>query len=65
MSEADARRLRRLAEELEEIGMPPGAGDPIFLEEVDYALRPVVFERRTASSGTILRPSAKRLSWWP
>jgi hypothetical protein len=63
MSEANARRLRRLAEELEEIGMPPGAGDPMFLEEVDYALRPVVFERRIASSGTILRPSAKPANW--
>ena len=42
MSEANARRLGRLADELEEIGMPPGAADPMFLEEVDYALRPVV-----------------------
>jgi hypothetical protein len=63
MTEADARRLRRLAEELEEIGMPAGAADPMFLEEVDYALRPVVHERRVASNGAILRPSLDASEW--
>jgi hypothetical protein len=62
-SEADARRLRRLAEELEEIGLPAGAGDPMFLEEVDWALRPLVHERRVASTGALLRPSLDAAEW--
>jgi sensor domain DACNK-containing protein/DisA checkpoint controller-like protein len=62
-SEADARRLRRLAEELEENGLPAGAGDPMFLEEVDWALRPAVHERRVASTGAILRPSHDAAEW--
>ena len=62
-SEADAHRLRRLAEELEETGLPAGAADPMFLEEVDWALRPLVHERRVASTGAILRPSLDVAEW--
>jgi DisA bacterial checkpoint controller nucleotide-binding len=62
-SEVDARRLRRLAEELEEIGLPAGAADQMLLEEVDWALHPVVHERRVASTGAILRPSRDAAVW--
>ena len=63
MTEADARRLRRLAEELEEIGLPAGAVDPMVLEEIDWALRPIVHEGRIASSGAILRPAVDTDGW--
>ena len=56
------RRLQRLAEELEESGLPPNA-DPMLLEEVDYALHPKVHERRAASSGTILNPRTDPNGW--
>jgi hypothetical protein len=62
-SEHEARRLRRLAEELEEIGLPAAAADAMFLEEVDSALRPVVHEGRVASSGAILSPSRGEVDW--
>jgi hypothetical protein len=35
----------------------------LFLEEVDRALRPVVHERRVASSGAILSPSSDAADW--
>ena len=50
-----AGRLWRLAEELEEIGLPKGGSEPfheMLLEEIDYVLRPAVHERRIVSSGT-------------
>jgi hypothetical protein len=62
-SEADARRLGRVAEELEEAGLPAAPDDLMLLEEVDRALRPVVHEGRVASSGAILRPSLGTTEW--
>jgi hypothetical protein len=66
MPEAGPGRLRRLAEELEEIGLRP-EGDESFramlLEEIDHALRPVVHERRVASSGVILDPASDPATW--
>jgi DisA bacterial checkpoint controller nucleotide-binding len=62
------RRLRRLAEELEESGLPPDgrrAVRAMLLEEVDSALRPPVHERRIASTGTILRPGTDPATWGP
>ncbi len=59
-------RLRRLAEELEESGLRiEGPGDRLdmLIEEIDQALRPPVHERRTASCGTILEPSADAATW--
>jgi Probable sensor domain DACNK len=61
-----AGRLWRLAEELEEIGLPKGGSEPfreLLLEEIDYVLRPAVHERRIVSSGTILEPKADPDSW--
>jgi hypothetical protein len=66
MQQPEAGRLRRLAEELEESGMPPVGSEPsraMLLEEIDHALRPAVHERRIASSGTILEPKADPDSW--
>jgi hypothetical protein len=64
--ELDARRRRRLAEELDETGlqMPAiGAARELLLEEIDLALRPLVHERRVSSSGTILEPTADAARW--
>ena len=61
-----AGRLWRLAEELEEIGLPKDGSEPfheMLLEEIDYVLRPAVHERRIVSSGTILEPQADPDSW--
>lgn len=61
-----ARRLRRLAEELEEIGLPalaPPALSDLLIEEVDQALRPVVHERRVPSSGTFVEPTSSPATW--
>jgi hypothetical protein len=63
-----ARRIQRLAEELEESGLPPAGSEPLramLLEEVDFALRPAVHERRVPSSGTILDPNADPDRWAP
>jgi DisA bacterial checkpoint controller nucleotide-binding len=59
-------RLRRLAEELDESGLRPKGGDgawEMLVEEIDYALRPAVHERRVASCGTILDPLADPATW--
>jgi hypothetical protein len=61
-----AGRLWRLAEELEEIGLPKGGSEPfheMLLEEIDFVLRPTVHEGRIASSGTILEPAADPDQW--
>jgi hypothetical protein len=66
MAEPGARRLRRLAEELQESGLrapAPAAVRDMVLEEIDQALRPAVHERRTASSGTILEPGSEPAIW--
>ena len=61
-----AGRLWRLAEELEEIGLPKQGSEPfreMLLEEIDQVLRPTVHEGRIVSSGTILEPAADPDSW--
>jgi hypothetical protein len=66
MAQQESPRLRRLAEELEENGLPAAANGPfrtILLEEVDQALRPAVHERQAPSSGTILDPGADPEGW--
>ena len=64
---ADATaRLRRLAEELGEVGLQPHGSDAmraLVLEEIDHALRPVVHERRVASGGTIVEPTTDPSTW--
>ena len=59
-------RLRRLAEELEESGLPLAVDEPprlLLLEEIDHALRPLVHERRVASTGTIVDPMSAPGTW--
>jgi hypothetical protein len=66
MAEPAAGRLRRLAEELEEAGLPSQDGDAfraILIEEIDHALRPPVHERRVASGGTIVEPASDPGTW--
>lgn len=61
-----SNRLRRLAEELAENGLPQ---DPdtrrraILLQEVDRCLRPAVHERRAPSYGVIIDPGAAPDDW--
>jgi Neocarzinostatin family/DisA bacterial checkpoint controller nucleotide-binding len=66
MAEAAARRLRRIADELDEIGVRL-EGTEAFREmlvyEIDHALRPAVHERRVASHGTILEPLSDPATW--
>lgn len=66
MPEFRAGRLRRLAEELDEVGLVAEGTDAfreMLLEEVDHALRPPVHERRVASTGTILEPRSDPATW--
>jgi DNA integrity scanning protein DisA with diadenylate cyclase activity len=65
MTESASRRLRRLAEELEEVGLrlDPSVVGQILLEEIDQALRPPVHERRVVSGGTIVGPAADPSLW--
>jgi hypothetical protein len=66
MAEPGARRLRRLAEELEEAGLHLEGTESlpaILVEEIDHALRPPVHERRVVSSGTILDPLSDPDTW--
>ena len=66
MPEAGARRLGRLAEELEEAGLPtqgPDGFQAMLIEEIDLALRPPVHERRVPSGGTILDPMSDPSGW--
>jgi hypothetical protein len=59
-------RIRRLAEELAEVGVSfgsVGAPDLVLLTELDYALRPAVHERRAPSYGSIVRPAVDPEGW--
>jgi DisA bacterial checkpoint controller nucleotide-binding len=61
-----AARLRRLAEELDEVGLrldPSTEWGMLVLTEVDYALRPHVHERRVPSVGAIVAPAAPPERW--
>jgi DisA bacterial checkpoint controller nucleotide-binding len=68
MADPAPRRLRRLAEELQESGLPLAGSRSlraVLLDEVDNALRPPVHERRVASTGSILRPRTDPAGWGP
>lgn len=61
-----AGRLRRLAEELDESGLPniaTGALRDLLLDEIDHALRPTIHERRVPSSGAMIEPSTDASGW--
>jgi hypothetical protein len=66
VTDPEARRLDRLAEELEDSGLPlqrHEAHGRILLEEIDRALRPPVHEGRVASTGSIIEPTSGPDSW--
>jgi DisA bacterial checkpoint controller nucleotide-binding len=68
MPDAAAGRLRRLAEELDENGLPLDGNDTfreLLVYEIDQALRPPVHERKVASTGTILEPTTDPATWAP
>ena len=59
-------RLRRLGEELDELdpAILTSVTDRVsLLEELDYALRPAVHERRVPSYGVIVEPTASLSAW--
>jgi hypothetical protein len=59
-------RLRRLTEELAELGLAVDPEDPfgrMLVDEVDHALRPTVHEGRVASSGCVLEPRTSPETW--
>jgi hypothetical protein len=59
-------RLWRLADELEELGLPKGGSESfraMLLEEIDHAMRPDVHEQRVATIGSILEPRADPGVW--
>lgn len=62
---ASEGRLRRLAEELieEGLGFLVADDEAMLLEELDYAIRPPVHERRIPSYGSIVGPTAEPESW--
>lgn len=63
-----AGQLRRLAEELDELGVlfdTTGDLREILIDEIDRALRPPVHERRVPSNGTMLEPASDPTTWSP
>jgi hypothetical protein len=59
-------RIRRLAEELVEDGLPLDGPEPwriLLLEEIDYAMHPLVHERRVPSYGCIVEPTIDVQQW--
>jgi hypothetical protein len=60
------RQLARLGEELAEVGLVIDGTQPWHqhaVDEIDYALRPRVHERRVPSYGAILAPSTAQAEW--
>lgn len=60
------RRLHRLVEELEEVGLVLDGSEPwheVAVVEVDYALRPAVHERRVPTYGAIVAPTTDPAVW--
>jgi hypothetical protein len=66
MRSPSPQRLRRLREELAEVGLDLDGSGPwhsLAIVEIDYALRPSVHERRVPSYGAILCPSVDHAAW--
>lgn len=61
-----SRRLSRLVDELAEIGLELAGTEPwrqLVVSEIDYALRPIVHERRVPSYGAIVAPATDSNTW--
>ena len=61
-----AGRIRRLREELAEVGFevdPESDWGSLVLTELDYALRPHIHERRVPSVGAIIEPTTPQETW--
>lgn len=59
-------RLRRLVEELAEIGLNLDGSErwhELAVAEIDYAMRPDVHERRAPSAGALIEPSTDPTTW--
>ncbi|MDH3680335.1 MAG: DNA integrity scanning protein DisA nucleotide-binding domain protein [Acidimicrobiia bacterium] len=66
MTTRNPSRIRRLAEELDEIdpSILASPTEPVaLLEELDYALRPAVHERRVPSYGAFVEPTTPLAAW--
>jgi hypothetical protein len=64
VTEAPARRLARLADDLGDLGLPvEGESAALVIEEVDAALHPVVHERTVSTTGTIICPTTDPATW--
>jgi len=66
MADPEARRIERLAEELEDAGLwleRSDAHSRMVLDEIDRALRPPLHEGRVASTGSIIEPASGSDSW--
>jgi hypothetical protein len=60
------KRLRRLVEELGEIGLILDGSQGwhgLAIDEIDYAMRPDVHERRVPSAGAIIEPTTDPATW--
>jgi len=65
-NDPSASRLRRLVEELADSGFDLDGSDAwraLLLGEIDYALRPLVHERRVPSVGSIVNPTTDPDGW--
>lgn len=61
-----SRRIARLADELDEVGLDLAGPDDwraLLLEEIDYAMHPVVHERRVPSYGCMVEPTRPVEQW--
>jgi hypothetical protein len=60
------RQLQRLIDELADVGLDLGGGEPwhtLAVTELDYAMRPAVHERRVPSVGAIVEPTTAADEW--
>jgi DNA integrity scanning protein DisA with diadenylate cyclase activity len=65
MTEGPRRRRERIAEDLEDLGVPLDDGETcaIMLEEIDEALHPVPHERMVPTTGTVVTPATDPTIW--
>ena len=65
-SDPPSPRLRRLVDELDEHGVDLDVENPLdrlVAEEIDYALHPLIHERRVPTYGAVIAPTVDRSRW--